>query len=182
MGWLPDLLGFALYKDGVAVATRKILNFIGDGFTVSDDPANSRANVRFTAAGTTDPTTGFTVRLLPQVDTSVQTANATPVDVATIALANNTVYQFAVYTHAYAASYQQETLKEFAAFYKRTNNGPALQIATKSGVDINPLTINGTLLVQSSNNVIVRWTGHSSTTLKARIQVAYISRPVVLPS
>jgi len=181
MSWLSDLLGFALYKDGVAVATRKILDFIGDGFTVSDDPANGRARITLTAASATDPVTGFTVRLLPQVDASPQTANATPVDVATIALADNTSYQFALYTHAYAASYAQQSLWEFEQFVKRTGGGAPSTIATKAGVAINPLAITGPTLVFSGNNLIVRWTGHSSTTLKTRIQVAYISRHVVLP-
>src|SRR3990167_625332 len=109
MGFLSDLLGFELRKDNVVIATRKVLDFIGDGFTVADDPANGKARLTFTAASASDPVTGFTVRLLPQVDASPQTANATPVDIATIALADNTVYQFAVYCHAYAAAYAQQT-------------------------------------------------------------------------
>lgn len=182
MGLLADLTGFVLYKDGVAVATRQKVNFIGDGFTLADDPANARADIRATLAAVTDPTSGFSVRLLPQLDTTTQSANATPITLATITLSDNTVYEFGVYAQAYAAAYAQETVQEFGSLCRRSNAGGATKLTDLPLLFINPLTIVGVTIEVSGNNVLVKWTGHASTTLKARVQVGYTSRPIVLPT
>ncbi len=46
---LQDLLGFTVRKDGVVVATRKVLNFIGSRLTASDNPGQSRIDLTFSA-------------------------------------------------------------------------------------------------------------------------------------
>jgi hypothetical protein len=181
-GYLADLPGIRdIFKDGVAIAIRNAVNFKGSAWGVVDNTTTGQTDITFTQGAATDPVSGFESVLLPQFDTTVQTTNATPSDLATIALIDNTVYTFSAYCQAYAAAYAQETVQMFDQLTRRSNAGGATRLQKNPGVEINPLVITGLTLVESGNNVIVRWTGHASTTLKARVQVAYVSRPIVLP-
>ncbi len=182
MGILQDLLGFEIRKDGVVVATRKVLDLLGSGFSVTDNPAGGKADVRFAAAGVSDPTTGFEQRLLPQVDTTIQSADATPIDVATLALDDDSFYEFKLSCQTVDDQPSVAAgIWELRRWFGRAKGNPAVLLKSGTDIELDSWTITGPTLVASGNNVVVRWTGKAATNLRSRIQVIYVKRPVEYP-
>jgi hypothetical protein len=183
MSWLKDLKGIReIFRDGTAVAIRSALNFSGDAWHVQDNESTGRTDVTFSLAEATDPTTGFTVRLLPQIDTSISSTDATPITVATVALDANHIYEFGVYVQAFGTASTTYLFQKFSAIFER-HVGDAAEVAVMTMLDsrsANIASILGLELVASGNDVLVRWTGHGTVALRPRTQVGYVKRAAVL--
>jgi hypothetical protein len=122
------------------------------------------------------------VATLPQIDTTVSSADATPVTVATVALDANHIYEFGVYVQGFGTAATTYAYQKFSAVFARHAGGAAevttMLMTNERSSDI--ASVAGIELVASGNSVIVRWTGHGTLDIKARVQVAHVKRAVEL--
>jgi hypothetical protein len=122
------------------------------------------------------------VATTPQIDTSTTSANATPITVATVALDANHIYEFGVYVQGFGTASTTYLFQKYSAVFER-HAGSAAEVAVMTMLDSRSAdiaSIPGLELVASGNDVLVRWTGHGTVALRARVQVGYVKRAVVL--
>ena len=134
----------------------------------------------YRSATVTDPVTGFTVRLLPQIDESTTTTDATPTVLATVPLTAGVSYEFSLYAHCYVYADGTQGSRFTATYYfDRLAAGAAVKTDELVGCWRNDAALADPVkLVANGNNVDVVITG-DATTRSWRVQVGYVTREIV---